>query len=127
MESNSPSQVEKVAARVPLEFPIEFKRNYARQKDAGVLRNISLTGAFLESQDLEHLLPEDKIVVTFAVTGRRRRIHASIIWKNQLGCGIRFHPSNNRDVQIVDDLIYFVQDKRSSQKTVLEDIFKWVA
>lgn len=127
MESKAPSQAEKVAPRVPLKFPVEFKRSYARQKDNGTLRNLSLTGAFLESDELNHVLPHDRIILNLSVTGRMRRLQATVVWKNSNGCGIQFHPSNNRDLQIVDDLLYFVSDKRCSQKLVLEDIFKLVA
>jgi hypothetical protein len=36
-------------------------------------------------------------------------------------------PMNNRDVQIVDDLIYFVEARRSDSKDILDGIFKKVA
>lgn len=113
------------APRVPLEMNIEYRRSYARQAEKGVLKNISLTGAFLEANNSELAL-NDRLQVTFVVSGRVRRISASIIWRNHLGYGVKFHPTNNRDVQIVDDLIYFVENKRETRKTVLADIFKHV-
>ena len=49
---------------------------------------------------------------------------ATVIWKNARGCGVEFQPFNKRDTQIVDDLIYFVQDRREFRRSLLEDIFK---
>ena len=39
--------MEKPAPRLPLQLPIEFRKNYSRKADYGDLKNISLTGAFL--------------------------------------------------------------------------------
>lgn len=111
------------APRLPLHMNIEFRKSYGRQNAHGVLKNISLTGAFLETQTLE-LTPEDKVILEFVVSERRRRMPATIIWKNAHGCGIRFLPFNKRDTQIVDDLMYFVQSRRDFRRNLLEDIFK---
>lgn len=115
------------APRLPLKMDIEFRRSYARQADKGKLRNISISGAFLETETTNELIVDDKVVITFDVSGRRRKIQATVIWKNQLGCGIQFHPFNNRDVQIVDDLMYFVESRRKNRRNVLDDIFKRVS
>jgi len=101
---------------------IEFRKSYARQAGKGILRNISLTGAFLETETME-LFPSDKLVITFVLSERIRRMTATIVWKNSHGCGVQFHPFNKRDVQIVDDLMYFVQNSRAGRKSVLDDIF----
>lgn len=113
------------APRLPLQLTIEFRKSYARQAGRGTLKNISLTGAFLETETTE-LFPSDKLIITFVLSERVRRMSASIVWKNNRGCGVQFHPFNKRDVQIVDDLMYFVQNSRSGKKTVLEDIFNQV-
>ncbi len=115
------------APRLPLIMNIEFRKSYARQGDKGTLKNISLSGAFLETDQIDLLAPSDKVIVTFLVSGRRRKVNATIVWKNTAGCGIQFHPFNNRDVQIVDDLMYFVESSRETRRTVLDDIFKRVA
>lgn len=115
------------APRLPLKMSVEFRRNYARQASKGVLRNISLTGAFVETIDTRELESADKIVVTLVVSGRKRKIPATIIWKNQNGCGIRFKPFNNRDVQLVDDLMYFIENSRESSRSVFDDIIKRVS
>lgn len=118
---------EKVPApRIPLFMDVEYRRSYARSAEAGKLRNISLSGAFLEHPS-HGLKSNDKVTITFKVSGRTRKINASIIWSNECGCGLKFMPFNNRDVQIVDDLMYFVESKRDGKKTVLDDIFKRVA
>lgn len=112
--------------RLPLQMNIEFRKSYARQAGKGTLRNISLTGAFLETETLE-LYPSDKLVITFVLSERVRRMTATIVWKNGRGCGVQFHPFNKRDVQIVDDLMYFVQNSRTGSRNVLEDIFAVVS
>ncbi len=114
--------------RIPLQMEIEFRRSYARRGEKGRLKNISLTGAFLELEKIDRALsPQDKVVITLFVGGRARQIGAHVIWNSTSGCGLRFQPSNNRDVQIVDDLMYFVENSRESQRQVLDSIFKKVA
>jgi hypothetical protein len=111
------------APRVPLQMQIEFRKSYGRQNSKGTLKNISLTGAFLETETLE-LAPCDKVVLEFVVSERRRKMAATIVWKNSDGCGVIFHPFNRRDTQIVDDLMYFVQNRREFRRSLLDDIFK---
>ena len=112
--------------RIPLQMNIEYRKSYGRANAKGVLKNISLTGAFLETETIE-LAPEDKVVLEFIVSERRRKMAATIVWKNAKGCGILFHPFNKRDTQIVDDLMYFVQNRREFRRNLLEDIFKQAA
>lgn len=109
--------------RIPLKLAIEYRKSYARKSENGQLRNISLTGAFLEHGN-DELGATDKVCITFKVGGRTRKIHAEIIWSNSLGSGVKFMPTNNRDVQIIDDLMYFVESKRENRREVLADIFK---
>lgn len=111
-----------LAPRIPLVMDIEFRKSYSRQFAQGTLRNISLSGAFLEKADAE-FIPGDKLQMTLNVGSRIRKLAAEVVWKNQQGIGIKFHHTNNRDLQIVDDLMYFAENKRESQKDVLGDIF----
>lgn len=111
------------APRIPLKLDVEYRKSYGRSADVGNLRNISLTGAFLEHGS-DELKANDKVTVTFKVGGRTRKINAVIVWSNPAGSGIKFLPTNNRDVQIVDDLMYFVESKRENKRSVLDDIFK---
>ena len=48
------------APRTPLNLDVSFRRNYARQDVTGILKNISLSGAFLEveSHDLLDEFPQ---------------------------------------------------------------------
>lgn len=115
------------AARLPLEMQVEYRRSYARDCAQGTLKNISLTGAYLSTGESIDLAPNDKLTITFTVGGRRREVVAKVVWHNQIGCGIQFQPFNNRDVQIVDDLMYFVENKRQKGRTVLGEIFKRVS
>jgi hypothetical protein len=111
--------------RLPLQLSIDFRKSYARQAGKGILKNISLTGAFLETETQE-LFPSDKLILTFILSERVRRMSATVIWKNNIGCGVQFHPFNKRDTQIVDDLMYFVQSSRAGRRVVLDDIFQVV-
>lgn len=114
------------APRFPVELDVEFRKSYGRDPSMGTLKNISVSGAFLENSNPESEVG-DKLLITLNVSGRERTINASIVWKNQRGFGIKFSPFNNKDMQIVDDLIYFLESKREKRKDVLENIFKKVS
>jgi hypothetical protein len=115
------------APRIPLQMDVEYRRSYARRREKGRLKNISISGAFIELPESTELMPNDKVLITLLVSGRERKIHAHVVWNGHSGCGIKFLPTNNRDIQIVDDLMYFVENSRSSQRAVLDSIFKRVA
>lgn len=114
------------ATRIPLMLDIEYRKSYGRSSEIGRLKNISLTGAFLEHHN-DELKACEKVCITFKVGGRIRKINAAIIWSNGEGSGVKFLPTTNRDVQIVDDLMYFVESKRENERTLLDDIFKRAA
>ena len=114
------------APRTPLHIQVEYRRNYAREDVSGTLKNISITGAFLHHRG-EILKAGEKLSLHFRVSGRERSVHAMVIWTNSAGAGVKFLPTNNRDVQIVDDLIYYVEEKRTDTKEILNNIFKKVA
>jgi len=113
------------APRTPLNLEVSFKRNYAREQTKGTLKNISITGAFLEFSGGD-VRANEKLNLVFNVAGRERKVAAHVIWINSMGVGVKFMPINNRDVQIVDDLIYFVENSRSETRSVLDNIFKKV-
>lgn len=115
------------APRMPLQLDIEYRRSYARKGEKGKLKNISLSGAFLEIDPDNMLDDQEKVVLSFVVSGRHRKIQAAVVWNNDRGCGIRFIHGNNRDQQIVDDLMYFVETSRAKQRNVLDTIFKKVS
>lgn len=112
--------------RLPVQLPIEFRKNYSRKADYGDLKNISLTGAFL-IHSLNDISVNDKINIHFKVSGRERSLQATVVWLTENGCGLQFHPENNRDVQIVDDLMYFVKGRRNKNRNVLDEIFSKVS
>lgn len=114
------------APRTPLNLEVSFRKNYARTDFSGTLKNLSLSGAYLEFMNYSVDLQE-KINLTFIVGNRVRKIAAQIIWKNSLGAGVKFLPTNNRDVQIVDDLLYFVESKRIGHRGILDGILKKVS
>ena len=120
------SAIQQPAPRTPLQLGVTFRRSYARDESSGTLRNISISGAFLEVPGSE-FMARQKIQLHFSVSGRLRKVQAMVIWKNSVGCGVKFLPLNNRDVQIVDDLIYFVESQRDDRRSVLDNIFKRVS
>lgn len=112
--------------RFPVELDIEFRKSYGRDHVGGTLKNISISGAFLENSHPDVEIG-DKLLLTLNVSGRERTLNAAIVWKNQRGCGLKFSSFSNKDLQIVDDLIYFLESKREKRKDVLENIFKKVS
>ncbi len=112
--------------RTPLHLEVSFKRNYARKETVGTLKNISLSGAFLELCNHD-LRVREKINLTFVVAERERKITAEIVWSNSVGTGVKFIPHNNRDVQIIDDLIYYVETKRMGHRGIYDGILKKVS
>lgn len=116
----------KPAPRIKLSLDIQFKRNYARSKSTGVLKNISVSGAFLEFSKAEDLRKNDKLQISFEVAGRNRKVPATIVWTNSSGVGLKFEHQSNRDMQIVDDLIYFVEASNSEKSEAIQSIFKAV-
>jgi hypothetical protein len=114
------------APRTPLHFDITFKKMYGREDIQGSLKNLSLSGAFLKVAS-DNLKVQDKVTLNITLAGRARKLHASVIWVNGAGAGIKFMPTNKRDVQIIDDLIYFVESKRVGSRGVMDQIFKKVS
>lgn len=114
------------APRTRLHVPVEFKKSYARKALSGVLKNISISGAFV-SHAGRPLLHDEKLQLTFQVSGRQRKIHALVVWTNNLGSGVRFLPQNQQDIQIIDDLIYFVESRKTGTRDILDKILKRVA
>lgn len=108
-----------------LELDVQFRKNYSRSSDAGKLKNISLTGAYIQTG--APMEKNEKINVTFQVSGRQRKISAKVIWTNGAGAGVMFQHFNNRDLQLIDDLMYFIENNRSTRRDVLDTIFKKVA
>ena len=115
----------KPAPRLPLLLPVEFRKNYSRKSDYGDLKNISLTGAFLVNKTNE-LSVGDKVNISFNVNRRQRVVTASVIWLRKEGCGLKFHHESRRDIQIIDDLIYLVNGKRTKNRSVLDKIFNQI-
>lgn len=111
------------ARRIPLALDINYKKSYARQDSKGIVSNISLTGAFIKTETAR-LQASEKLCLYFEVSGRRRKIQATVVWINESGAGLSFMPFNNRDVQLIDDLMYFVESSRENRRSILETIFK---
>jgi hypothetical protein len=113
------------APRLALNVGVEYRRSYGRCAETAQLKNISLTGALLEHEQVD-FGPDDRINLLFKVSGRTRKLQARIIWTENKLAGICFEPTSRRDVQIVDDFIYFIKEQKNNRKTVLDDIFSRV-
>jgi hypothetical protein len=114
------------AKRIMLAVEVNYRKTYGRQDLKGKLINISLSGAFLKTADLDFNMSE-KIHLTFSVGTRTRDLVAKVVWKNAHGMGLEFFHTNNRDVQIIDDLIYYIEESRQDRKQVLSQIFEKVS
>jgi hypothetical protein len=55
----------------------------------GVARNVSVGGAFIET-DL-HLLPGEQMTITFELLGRPFKLHAEVVRVMEAGFGVRFY------------------------------------
>ncbi|MDZ4677345.1 MAG: PilZ domain-containing protein [Oligoflexia bacterium] len=124
-QTNTTEQTETPAQRFNVELAFEIKRNYARQTNKAEVRNISLTGALVKTE--QPLKLSEKIHVFLSVSGRTRKVVATVVWVGDKGAGLQFQPFNNRDLQIVDDIIYYATEKSSSNKDLLESILSKVA
>lgn len=118
------TQEQKPQPRIPLNMEIKFKKNYGRNMIFGTLKNISLSGAFLKVNMDSQMRFQDKLSLIVEVAGRKRAIAAHVIWQNQEGCGLSFRHSNNRDLQLIDDLMYFLENDRSERREFFSDLLK---
>jgi hypothetical protein len=125
MEQNAQTPVAAPQQRHSIELAFEFKRNYARQSAKAEVQNISLTGALIKTS--VSLKPSEKLNVYLSVSGRTRKVAARVVWVGDRGVGLEFQPFNNRDLQIVDDIIYYATEKNSSTKDLLDTILLKVA
>jgi hypothetical protein len=115
----------KPAHRHSVELAFEFKKNYSRTSSKAEVCNISLTGALIKTD--QPLKPSEKLNVYLSVSGRTRKVSARVVWVGDRGVGLQFQPFNNRDLQIVDDIIYYATEKNESTKNLFDSILNKVA
>jgi hypothetical protein len=108
------------AQRFSIDFDLDFKCNYARDFNKAQIKNLSVSGALIKTDVT--LKPSEKINIFVRVSGRERKIPAQVVWISDRGVGIKFNHFNNRDIQIVDDLIYFATEKGLSTQELLQNI-----
>ncbi|MBK9293645.1 MAG: PilZ domain-containing protein [Oligoflexia bacterium] len=119
------TDTKKPAERHNIDFDLDFKCNYARDFNKAQIKNLSVTGALIKTDVA--LKPDERINVFVRISGRERKIPAKVVWIGERGAGIKFNHFNNRDIQIVDDLIYFVTEKGLSTKDLLQNILNKAA
>jgi hypothetical protein len=113
------------AQRFAVDISLEFRRNYSRNSDRAQVKNLSVTGALVKTE--MPLKLSEKINVFLTVSGRTRRVPAKVVWVGDRGVGLVFQHFNNRDLQIVDDIIYYATEKTSTDKSLLDTILSKVA
>ncbi|MBE8221881.1 MAG: PilZ domain-containing protein [Bdellovibrionales bacterium] len=153
MEKNQITDDKKPAKRTHAKISILFKESYGRDFSHGSLHNISKTGAFLfintankeaskaafsdTSKNAAESLVENteksatenskQINLYIKLNKRNRKILAKVVWKTKNGYGLQFIRSSVQDKKLVDDLIYFEEQKNKTKQTILHNIFKKVA
>ena len=114
---------------------VEYKKKYARYFKNGRLKDISNSEAYLITKDEECVQKykirndktilnlRDKVSVILKLGQRKRILQASVISNNAHGVKLKFHFYNNREYQIVDDLIYFIEKSKEKRRQHLDFIF----
>lgn len=87
-----------------------LKRLFSRAGIEVTVKNLSLTGAFIEVSNKDLCL-HDKVKIAVVLFDRERELSATVVWKNETGVGVKFIYKNSQDMQIVDDLIYFSKNR----------------
>ena len=121
---------------IPLNLDVVYKKSYARHFKNGQLKRINNSEAYLfiekdkfvfnhrkYSDDKKSLNLKDKISIVLKLGERKRTLQASVISTDSYGAKVKFHFYNNRDYQIVDDLIYFIEKSKEKRRQRLDFIF----
>ena len=121
---------------IPLNLDVAYKKNYARHFKNGQLKRINNFEAYLfigrdevtldqrtPLDDKKSLNLKDKISIVLQLGERKRILQASVTSTDSYGAKVKFHFYNNRDYQIVDDLIYFIEKSKEKRRRRLDFIF----
>lgn len=104
-------------------IPVEYRCNYDRQTSLGTLENINLKGAFLRTS-LPFDSTTEKILLTISLNKRKREIKANIVDRGKSGCAVEFLYVGKKGLQLIDDLIYFIEKITDKKKSLLHSIFE---
>ncbi len=126
--------IEKQQDLFPAYLNVEYKKVYARDFTCGQLRHINNSEAYLSTPSIPSKNPisrdskkalksQDKISIVLVLGERKRILQASVLSTDSRGARVKFHFLNNRDYQIIDDLIYFVEKAKESRRKKLHFIF----
>ncbi|AZZ36373.1 PilZ domain-containing protein [Bdellovibrio sp. qaytius] len=102
---------ENPAPRTHLELDVSVKRLWARKAMTASLKNVSLSGAFLELP-VDGIFKGDMLKATFVIAKRERTIALKVVWKNEHGLGVKFMFDNHQDILMIDDLLYFAETRQ---------------
>lgn len=117
----------KPATRTNSKIAILFKASYEREFSTGSLHNISLSGAFLFDNELTMDKNAKQINLYIKLNKRNRILSAKVVWKTKHGYGLQFSKTSAQDKKLVDDLIYFEDQKNKLKQNILHQIFKKIA
>lgn len=98
------------APRIKVNYKIALKKLFSNNQDMVKIKNISMSGAFIE-MSTEDFNTREMVGLNFVVSDRERVVQARIVWKSNEGIGVQFHPQNFQDQVIINDLIFFLQNK----------------
>ncbi|MEN0060075.1 MAG: PilZ domain-containing protein [Bdellovibrio sp.] len=102
-----------------------MKLSYARERKTAVLKNISLTGAFVEFGQSPH--EAHKVSLLLTVAGYSRELTAKVVWMNNRGYGLQFALRNGRDVRLLEDFIECAEELQHQRLDCLSQVFKKIA
>lgn len=125
-ENTNTTSNSSAAKRVRLNLQVDMRKNYWRKSRKVSFLNISQTGAFIMIPKAD-LSVDEKLSFKLNVGNRTRSIEAKVVWHNEFGAGIHFVFKSQRDMQMIDDLMYFIEAGKEDQKAVLHNIIKKVA
>ncbi len=127
MEKDQLTNNQKPATRTHTKIAVLFKASYERDFSQGSLHNISLTGAFLFNSGVDIHKDQKYVNLYIKLNQRNRKILAKVVWKSEQGYGLQFVRTTLQDKKLIDDLIYFEEQKNKTKQNILRNIFKKVA
>ena len=98
------------APRFKVDYSIALKKLFSNNQDMVKIKNISMSGAFIE-MTTEEFNTRELVGLNFVVNDRERVVQARIVWKSKEGLGVQFIPQTFQDQVIINDLIFLLRHK----------------
>lgn len=110
------------APRTVFNLEVQFRKSYARAISNGRLRNISLTGAYLECTEFFHL--QERFQFHFFIGGQLHFVAAETVWRSSNGYGVKFITIKKRDTRVIEDVVQIAESMRYGKQQLLSNILK---